>query len=207
GMEWIIVSEEKESKFVSAVEEDLRIEGEIKRISFKSLKSRKSLLNSSKTSSRNVDCIFVWNKSDIYFDKLLRYLEQVNIESEYISRAWVIVLNPAGSSNTSNAQTITNIVRSAANVVSCPLYSMELLTNGLNGNARSKQVSDILLKQQVAHRELVLKEGEWFESKLVKLQMPELPVTETPYWELQLRHETNHSEGSKLCLSFNDNLP
>ncbi|WP_411016661.1 hypothetical protein, partial [Salmonella sp. s51944] len=84
---------------------------------------------------------------------------------------------------------------------------MELLTDGLNGNARSKQVSDILLKQQVAHRELVLKEGEWFESKLVKLQMPELPVTETPYWELQLRHETNHSEGSKLCLSFNDNLP
>lgn len=207
--QWIVVGEKKDSAVMTSLEVNIGKAGVISKMTYAEMANKKSLVNGINEPTSKVVSVFIWNDSDATFENLLRYLKYVEKDSDHVLKAWVIVLNSSEDKLSTGASTVANIVRSASNHISCPVYSVQVPVKGDNGNGISefKLLSNLLKKQQVPHRELAITHGDYFEPKLVKLPVPETNVQETPYWEFRWLETEESIHGNRVRLLFNHQSP
>ncbi|XP_072176746.1 probable polyketide synthase 1 [Diadema setosum] len=179
--QWLVVSHPDNAQFVNVVKSSLS--GTVTSVSYEEI--MKADLGKLKEDGAVMEAIFVWNVDhDNGFKVLLHFLHQIGVNVENVCKLWMVTFAATTGERPINSAG-AGMVHAAANACQIPFVTIDIPEDVTNGDkVWASSLTSTILGNKKSDMELVVKDGLCLAPRLSRMQLPEMKVTETPYWQV-----------------------
>nr|BCA90129.1 probable polyketide synthase 1 [Temnopleurus reevesii] len=179
--QWLVVSHPENAQFVNLVKSSLS--GTVTSVSYEDIMTAD--LGKLKEDGAVLEALFIWNVDhDNGFKVLLHFLQQIGVNVENVCKFWMVTFAATSGPRPINAAG-AGLVHAAANACQIPFVTVDIPEEVTNGDkVWANRLTSTLLGDKLSDMELVVKDGMVLTPRLARMQLPEVKVNETPYWQL-----------------------
>ncbi|XP_041481149.1 probable polyketide synthase 1 [Lytechinus variegatus] len=201
--QWLLVSHPDNAQFVNLVKSSLS--GTVTSLSYDEI--MEADLGKLKEDGHVIEALFIWNVDhDNGFKVLLHFLQHIGVNVENVCKLWMVTFAATSGPRPINAAG-AGLVHAAANACQIPFVTVDIPEEVTNGDkVWASRLVNTMLGNKLSDMELVVKDGMVLTPRLTRMQLPEVKVSETPYWKLTQSDDPFKTESSveDLGIAYQD---